>query len=196
MEKAPRPAQLEAAIRELTQDLLEMTVTPHVRELRAKAVTYGRVIGNWSVYAPSAPQLQAMQECVTELEEKVADAKRGEVSRVGRKPGDSEASKALPNMQRGASVSAPARPGKGIPPPLPSEIPPSLGWNPSTQESSGVRARRSSNPRPPKNEAPTRPPPPISGSPPTASGPPLSSPRPIEEHPTPVPALLRSRRSH
>ena len=171
-----------------------MPVTPHVRELRAKAVTYGRVIGNWSVYAPSAPQLQAMQECVTELEEKVAEAKRDtnrDVSRVARRPGDSEASKPPPSSQRPGSH----HPRKGVPPPLPSEIPPSLGWNPATQESSGVRARRSSNPHPPRNEAPTRPPPPISGSPPGTSSPPVSSPQLID-HPTPVPALLRSRRSH
>jgi hypothetical protein len=77
---------MESAIKELIQDLQEMTVTPHVRELRAKAVTYGRVIASWATYAPTTPQLQAMLECVTELEEKVALAKRGEVSHVSRKP--------------------------------------------------------------------------------------------------------------
>ncbi len=71
-----------------------MSITPHVRELRAKAVTYGRVIANWSTYAPTTPQLQAMLECVTELQEKVTSARRGEVSQVSRKP----AAPRLPNV--------------------------------------------------------------------------------------------------
>ncbi len=61
-------------------------MTPHVRELRGKAVTYGRVIANWATYAPTTPQVQAMLECVAELEEKVIAAKRGEVSHVSKKP--------------------------------------------------------------------------------------------------------------
>jgi hypothetical protein len=54
-------------IREIAEELRGMPITPHVRELRAKAVTYGRVIGSWATYAPTGPQVQAMLECVTEL---------------------------------------------------------------------------------------------------------------------------------
>jgi len=68
--------ELELQIREIIHRLLELSVTPHVRELRAKAVTYGRVIGNWMIYPPTQPQFQAMTECVSELDQKVKDATR------------------------------------------------------------------------------------------------------------------------
>jgi hypothetical protein len=173
---------LEATISEISRDLQELAVTPHVRELRAKAVTYGRVIGNWTTYAPTQPQVQAMLECVAELGEKVAEAKREadrDVSRITRR----QASEPMPYGK------AAKKPG---PPALPSGLPPALEWNASVPET-GVRAR-SSRPSP-RNEAPTRPPPALSGSaspPPTV--PPLSAPRRVET-PTPVPSLLRSRRS-
>ena len=182
MERAPAPAELETTIREISRDLQELTVTPHVRELRAKAVTYGRVIGNWATYAPSAPQLQAMIECVAELHEKVAEAKREltrEVSRVTRRqqPSDpAEFAKSATNRRAGA------------PPPPPSSLPPALTWNASVPDP----AARSSTRPPSRNDAPTRPPPPgpaASGSP---TVPPSSAPRTID---TPDPALLRSRRS-
>ena len=167
-------------IREITKNLLTLAVTPHVRELRAKAVTYGRVVGSWTTYAPSEPQIDAMIECVAELEEKVLEAKR-DGSKATRGQGETRLSNRAPKK------------------PLPSALPPSMEWNASVPEASGVRTRRSSNPRPPQlspltDEMPTRPPPPLSGSPAAPSAPPLSTPRTIE-HPTPIPALLRSRRS-
>ncbi len=189
-------AQLDARVRELTRELLELTVTPHVRELRAKAVTYGRVIGNWAVYSPTPPQVQAMVECIDELEAKVAEAKREgnpDISRITRR--------------RNTTGPAPATPSGSL---LPSAIPPSLGWNASVPETTGIRARHISQPQPIKrvaeldeHEAPTKPPPALSTSPPrsmpplkTSAPPPVSAPRPLDDHPTPVPALLRSRRSH
>ena len=66
---------LEGLIREIIHELLELSVTPHVRELRAKTVTYGRVIGQWAMHPPTEPQREAMFECVTELQEKVRLAK-------------------------------------------------------------------------------------------------------------------------
>jgi hypothetical protein len=197
VEKSARPAQLDATIRELTRELLELSVTPHVRELRAKAVTYGRVIANWTVYTPTPPQVQAMVECIDELQAKVADAKRdansSDISRV--------------TKRRGTSLE-PGRPSGSL---LPSAIPPALGWN-GAPDTTGIRAR-SSRPVPSRlvsSDAPTRPPPPGSGVPPAGSGappagsvapqpttaPPVSAPRARDEHPTPIPALLRSRRSH
>ena len=161
-----------------------MAVTPHVRELRAKAVTYGRVIGNWATYAPTPPQVQAMLECVTELHEKVAEAKREgtrEVSRVTRRQ---------PSDPAEFAKSAAAK--RGVPPPLPSSLPPALTWNASVPDT-GVHARTSLRP-PSRNDAPTRPPPPLAGSPTAPTIPPISAPRTIDT-PTPVPALLRSRRS-
>src|SRR5580704_14576792 len=106
-----------------------MAVTPHVRELRAKAVTYGRVIANWATYAPTTPQVQAMLECVTELEEKVSTAKRGEVSHVGKRPS-----------------------AKAEPPPLPSVPPDGVAWNANVTAGS-VRPRSSK-----VHERPTAPP--------------------------------------
>src|SRR5580700_5276366 len=128
---SPRPAQLESTIREITKDLLTLAVTPHVRELRAKAVTYGRVVGSWTTYAPSEPQIDAMVECVAELEEKVLEAKRD---------GNRDGSKAT--RGQGATRRSNRAPKK----PLPSALPPSMGWNASVPEASGVRTRRSSNP--------------------------------------------------
>ena len=62
-----------------------MPVTPHVRELRAKALTYGRVI------AAGGPIRRAHRRSRRwssrrDLEQKVAEAKRKEVSHVGKKP--------------------------------------------------------------------------------------------------------------
>jgi hypothetical protein len=187
VEKSSRPAQLESTIREITKELLAMTVTPHVRELRAKALTYGRVVASWSTYAPSAPQIDAMLECVAELEEKVLEAKR-----------ERESSRDLSKAARAnGDAHEPSRVTKK---PLASGLPPSMEWNASVPEASGVRNRHGSNPVPARpslssNDLPTRPPPPMSGSPAAPTIPPLSSPRTIDEHPTPIPALLRSRRS-
>jgi hypothetical protein len=194
VERPALPADLEKTIREISRDLQELTVTPHVRELRAKAVTYGRVIGNWATYSPTPPQVQAMLECVTELREKVTDAKREltrEVSRVTRRqPSDpAEFAKSATNRRAGP------------PPPLPSGLPPALTWNASIPDT-GLSARTSSS-RPPsrhdstrhdsRNDAPTRPPPADASVPPgTSTVPPNSAPRTID---TPTPALLRSRRS-
>jgi hypothetical protein len=178
VERSPRADHLETTIREIAQQLQELPVTPHVRELRAKAVTYGRVIGNWSTYAPTAPQVQAMLECVAELEEKVGEAKREanrDVSKVTRRQ-----SEPIPHEKTSK------KPG---PPPLPSGLPPALTWNASVPET-GVRARSSTRP-PSRNEAPTRPPPALS-TPGGSTVPPVSAPRSID---TPTPALLRSRRS-
>jgi hypothetical protein len=191
VERPPLPAELEKTIREISRDLQELTVTPHIRELRAKAVTYGRVIGNWATYTPTPPQVQAMLECVTELREKVTDAKREltrEVSRVTRRqPSDpAEFAKSATNRDRKAAH----------PPPLPSGLPPALTWNASIPDT-GLSARTSSS-RPPsrtdaRNDAPTRPPPADTAVPSgTPTAPPISAPRTID---TPTPALLRSRRS-
>jgi hypothetical protein len=182
VEKGSRPAQLESTIRTIAQDLQGLPVTPHVRELRAKAVTYGRVVANWSTYAPTAPQVQAMLECVTELEEKVADAKREgdrEVSRVTRRqPSESaRAASSRPSPKRA---------------PLPPGLPPALEWSASVPD---ARSRTSSSRPAPRHEAPTRPPPAFSGAPAPTTVPPVSAPRSLEDNPTPVPALLRSRRS-
>jgi hypothetical protein len=195
VEKSPRPDQLESLVREITRELLDLAVTPHVRELRAKAVTYGRAISNWTVYTPTPPQVQAMVECINELQAKVAEAKSDanpDVSKV---------------TKRRSAPAEPVKPGGGGSL-LPSAIPPAFGWNAVTAEASGIRSR-SSRPVPSKAEkssasdAPTKPPPAASGVPPARSGPPqpttappVSAKRPTDdEHPTPIPALLRSRRS-
>jgi hypothetical protein len=135
-----------------------MSVTPHVRELRAKAVTYGRVIANWATYAPTTPQLQAMLECVTELEEKVTSAKRGEVSQVSRKPAaprDPHAASSFPpdGVAWNANVSATSvRPRSNVhekvttapPPPRPTTVPPvSAPRSIDTPTPALLRSRRS-----------------------------------------------------
>ncbi|HEY2514416.1 MAG TPA: hypothetical protein VGI39_26305 [Polyangiaceae bacterium] len=195
MEKHPRPTQLEAAIREIVHELLEMPVTPHVRELRAKAVTYSRVIGNWSIYPPTTPQVQAMFECVAELREKVQGAKTPEVSKVTRRP--------APAMPRSMTPPPPTRKqGQGLPPraavsgPQPTggasgpSVPPAgVAWNAAVSDSTGVHARRGLN-----GSVTSRPPPGPSSSTQGTVPPPVSTPR-VVDSPTPVPELLRSRRS-
>jgi hypothetical protein len=169
-------SELEATIRQVIHELLEMPITPHIRELRAKAVTYGRVINNWSTYPPTAPQVQAMHECVGELHEKVRAAQR-EVSRVSRKP-----------------EPPPVAPPKRAPqvPPPPNTIPPGVAWNANVNDATGIRprARRDDHALTPPESPAARSSRPPEGASPTA--PPVSAPRTID---TPTPALLRSRRS-
>jgi hypothetical protein len=186
VERPLLPAELETTIREISRELQELAVTPHVRELRAKAVTYGRVIGNWSTYSPTPPQVQAMLECVTELREKVSDAKRElnrEVSRVTRR----QTSQASDPAEFAKSATNTRR--AGHPPAPTSSLPPALTWNASIPDTAHS-ARTSSRP-PSRNDAPTRPPP----ADPSATVPPISTPRPIDPKIESTPALLRSRRS-
>jgi hypothetical protein len=157
-----------------------MPVSPHVRELRAKAVTYGRVIAGWATYPPSAPQVQAMVECVADLEQKVAAAKRSEVSHVSRAP-----------RAHGQS---------GEPPPILKVPPDGYAWSAAVEET-GAR-RRIKNPDgktiPPASAATVRPPArPMTSAPPGGiTVPPVSAQRPVDPHTqTPTPALLRTRRS-
>ncbi len=167
-------------IKAITHDLQSLPVTPHVRELRAKTVTYGRVIGNWATYAPTPPQVQAMAECVAELQDKVNEAKREgdrEVSRVTRRQGTDSAHAGAP--RRGNTGAATTT--------LPSGLPPALEWSASVPD---ARARNTSSRPAPRHDAPTRPAP--AGA---STVPPVSAPRSLDETPTPVPALLRSRRS-
>jgi hypothetical protein len=167
-------SDLEAIIRQVIHELLEMPITPHIRELRAKAVTYGRVINNWSTYPPTAPQVQAMHECVAELHDKVRAAQR-EVSRVSRRPTD-------PSAQ---ATPAPKRPP---PVPPPSTIPPGVAWNANVNDATGIRPRTRRDDlalTPPESSAALT-------SRPPGTNPPVSAPRTID---TPTPALLRSRRS-
>jgi hypothetical protein len=178
-------SELENLIREVIHELLEMPITPHVRELRAKAVTYGRVINNWSTYPPTAPQVQAMHECVVELRDKVHAALR-DVSRVSRKP-------SAPATSMSSRPPETTRSRVRNFPEAPETIPPGVAWNANVSDATGVRQRtrrdevrtpsetpalsRSSAPSPPNT---------------TTAPPPVSHPRPLD---TPPPALLRSRRS-
>jgi hypothetical protein len=149
-----------------------MPVTPHVRELRAKAVTYGRVIAGWTTYPPSAPQIQAMVECVGDLAEKVAAAKRSEVSHVSKTP-----------RARGLS---------GEPPPILKVPPDGFAWSAAVEETGARRRSKSPDGKtiPPVSAATTVRP--RTSAPPEGTIPPVSAPRPID---TPTPALLRTRRS-
>ena len=179
VERSLRPTELESTIREIAQELQQLAVTPHVRELRAKAVTYGRVVSNWATYAPTPPQVQAMLECVSELHDKVTEAKHEanrDVSKVTRRhPGEETKRRAAP---------------------LPPGLPPSMEWSASVPDP-GFRARPSALPAPTavsRHEAPTRPPPAFPSS--SSTVPPVSAPRPVDgSTDNPVPALLRSRRS-
>jgi hypothetical protein len=119
-----------------------MSVTPHVRELRAKAVTYGRVIANWGTYAPTMPQLQA---------------KRGEVSGVSKKPGamrEPNVASSFPpdgvawnaNVNAGSTRPRSKMPERATtpPPPRPTTIPPvSAPRSIDTPTPALLRSRRS-----------------------------------------------------
>ncbi len=115
------PSELEAIIRKVIHELLDLPITAHVRELRAKAVTYGRVIAGWATYPPTGPQVQAMHECVAELSEKVRQAKQA--TRGSKRPSTSA-------MRRVSSAAPPQGAASTGPPPV---LPP---------DDTGVRSRR------------------------------------------------------
>jgi hypothetical protein len=165
---------LEAQIREIIQQLQALAITPHVRELRAKAVTYSRVIGSWGLYPPSQPQFNAMTECVAELLKKVDEATRDMMRESGRMPSGRKAGRASSNAP---PKSAAAR---GVDP-----FEAALRGDPS--DATGVRTRG------------MRPPPRGSTAPPpekAATVAPPSRKRPASDtRPTPIPALLHTRRS-
>jgi hypothetical protein len=50
--------------------------SPHKRELRARALSYERIVRNWATVAPSGPQRDAAFELVAELHAKVIEAGR------------------------------------------------------------------------------------------------------------------------
>ncbi len=129
---------LEGAIREIIHELLELTVTPHVRELRAKTVTYGRVIGQWAMHPPTEPQRAAMHECVMELHEKV---------RLARQDAGAAARSTRTSL-------APGR--------VPSVVPESLDeqtWGELLADGTGVRRRSPKTSIPPEARASTQAPP-------------------------------------
>jgi hypothetical protein len=170
VDQTSRLALLETTIREIIHQLLELPVTPHVRELRARTVTYGRVIGQWSMHTPTDAQREAMYECVMELQAKVRLA-RDETSGVS------------PSRSPGRSRT-----------PGPMAAPTDEDWANLLDDGTGVHRRGQSS-------VPARPPSfpaspfPSSHAPPTT--PPTSRTRGAKlgsEAPTPVPALLRSRR--
>ena len=191
--------ELEVHIRAIIHDLLELAVTPHVRELRAKAVTYGRVIGNWTLYPPTQAQFDAMTECVTELDQKVGDAQRD--ANALRESGRMPSSRAAPRIRQ-APVSPPreappAPRARAQVPPLPrvqgESVPPAqsefdafeAALRGDDTDASVVRSRG----RVAKGGT----------KPPARKGPsiiPASHPRPATDtRPTPIPALLQTRRS-
>ena len=202
---------LEADIREIIQRLLELEVTPHIRELRAKAVTYGRVIGGWAIYPPTPPQLQAMTECVMELQRKVHGSQR---PTSGRAPSKHAPTKTLASHRVGPGSVGPGVSKSGVPPVDADLFAAAL--HSDEVENTGVRTRGM---RPPAPTIPSDPPmhmptpdttndyvpsvrprrgASIAPSMPTkaATIAPASRKRPASDtRPTPVPALLQTRRS-
>jgi hypothetical protein len=68
--------RIERSLATLLDMLDEMTDSPHTRELRAKVRSYERVVRGWSAAPPSGAQRAATLELVSELQSKVADARR------------------------------------------------------------------------------------------------------------------------
>jgi hypothetical protein len=66
-------AEMIAAILERLDGIED---SPHKRELRARALSYERIVRNWTTVAPSGPQRDAAFELVTELHAKVIEAGR------------------------------------------------------------------------------------------------------------------------
>jgi hypothetical protein len=172
--------ELELHIREIIHRLLELAVTPHIRELRAKAVTYGRVIGGWTLYPPTQPQFQAMTECVDELNQKVTEASQDAAAAM-RESGRMPSSRGMKPMS--PSPSPPAiRPIQGsefdaFEAALRGEDPDATAIH-----SRHRAARKTRSTKPPPAKAPSFAPP--------------SQHRPASDtRPTPVPALLQTRRS-
>jgi hypothetical protein len=60
----------------IARTLEERGDSPHVRELRAKARTYERVVTSWAAVPPLSSQRDATFDLVIELHTKVAELKR------------------------------------------------------------------------------------------------------------------------
>jgi hypothetical protein len=179
VQKSSRPAHIESAVQSLIDELQLMSVTPHVRELRAKAVTYARVIAQWETYPPTAPQIHAMLECLTELEEKVAAAK-SDVSRVTRRPDsrrtDSSTSSVPPDGVSWSAAVDGARPRPF-----------------DTKTATPHTAIRPAGRPPATPNTAIRPTAPATSRPPEGTMPPVSAPRAVDAPATP--GLLQNRRS-
>ncbi len=177
MDSKSQVEALELHIREIIHHLLELAVTPHVRELRAKAVTYGRVIGGWTLYPPTQPQFQAMTECVAELDQKIKEASRDATSQL-RESG---------HMPSGRAHRM-----------SPSPTPPAIRPRPGSELDAFEAALRGDDPDATavhtrgRGKKPTLKPPSVRAP----SVAPASQARPASDtRPTPIPALLQTRRS-
>src|SRR3954464_10413391 len=62
---------IEEALDEILEELRVQPISPRVRELRAQAGMYQRVVRQWAFARPTPAQAAAMLECVMELHVKV-----------------------------------------------------------------------------------------------------------------------------
>jgi hypothetical protein len=90
----PRVSQrsLESLVEE-TLDVIfkaldELEDSPRVREVRAKAHSYKRIVTKWTTVPPSAPQREATFDLVIDLHEKLTELRGPRLpSTPARKPG-------------------------------------------------------------------------------------------------------------
>ena len=75
-EKSTRLAIVEQSIADILERLKDLPLTPRIRELRAKALSYERRVKAWPAHPPSEEQRAAMLRCVLELNVAVMEAAR------------------------------------------------------------------------------------------------------------------------
>ena len=74
--KSTRVSIAKQGLTDILERLSEMAPSPRVRELRAKAMAYERVVRNWDRSPPSEEQRAAMMKCVIDLNVETMDEGR------------------------------------------------------------------------------------------------------------------------
>ena len=65
--KSTRLSIVRQGLTDILERLAEMPVSPRVRELRSKAMTYERAVRGWDAQPPSDETRTAMMKCVIDL---------------------------------------------------------------------------------------------------------------------------------
>ncbi len=74
MAQSTRLAIVKQSLADILERLAEMPATPSVRDLRAKATSYERVVRTWDTRPPSEPERAAMLKAVIDLNVEVIAA--------------------------------------------------------------------------------------------------------------------------
>ncbi len=74
--KSTRVSIVEQGLTDVFERLNDMAPSARVRELRARAQSYERVVQSWATQPPTEEQRKTMTKCVLDLNVEVIDAAR------------------------------------------------------------------------------------------------------------------------